>query len=76
MQARTFKNKKLALIIAATFASPALYAANFDVTQATDDGTGSTPGTLSWAILQANRVSSDAQDTISLDLLHQAKTKR
>ena len=28
--------------------------ANYDVTQATDNGLGDTVGTLSWAILQAN----------------------
>ncbi|MBD1940363.1 DUF4347 domain-containing protein [Microcoleus sp. FACHB-68] len=38
--------------------------ANFDVTVATDDGTGNTAGTLSWAILQANNTAGD--DTITL----------
>ncbi len=40
------------------------HAANFDVTQSTDDGTGGTANTLSWAIRQAN-VTSGA-DTITL----------
>ncbi|MBW4681753.1 MAG: DUF4347 domain-containing protein [Microcoleus vaginatus WJT46-NPBG5] len=39
--------------------------ANFDVTVATDDGAGNTPGTLSWAILQANNTAGD--DTITLN---------
>ncbi|WP_354635627.1 DUF4347 domain-containing protein [Planktothricoides raciborskii] len=39
--------------------------ANFDVTVATDDGTGGTANTLSWAILQANQTAGD--DTITLN---------
>ncbi|WP_204139415.1 hypothetical protein [Halomicronema sp. CCY15110] len=38
--------------------------ANYDVTQATDNGLGDTAGTLSWAILQANQAAGD--DTITL----------
>src|ERR687886_3116998 len=37
----------------------------FNVTSATDDGTGLTTGTLSYAILQANQLAGD--DTISID---------
>ncbi|BDI16389.1 hypothetical protein ANSO36C_21910 [Nostoc cf. commune SO-36] len=39
--------------------------ANFIVNQTTDDGSGSTTGTLSYAILQANQLAGD--DTISID---------
>ncbi|MFW9262673.1 beta strand repeat-containing protein [Nostoc sp. CALU 546] len=39
--------------------------ANFIVNQATDDGTGLTAGTLSYAILQANQLAGD--DTITID---------
>ncbi|PHM10844.1 hypothetical protein [Nostoc sp. 'Peltigera malacea cyanobiont' DB3992] len=39
--------------------------ANFSVNQTTDDGTGLTTGTLSYAILQANQLVGD--DTISID---------
>jgi len=39
--------------------------ANFDVTVATDDGTGGTANTLSWAILQANNIAGN--DTITLN---------
>ncbi|GAB4305072.1 MAG: hypothetical protein Fur0025_47020 [Oscillatoriaceae cyanobacterium] len=39
--------------------------ANYDVTVATDDGTGGTTNTLSWAILQANN-SVGVDDTITL----------
>ena len=39
--------------------------ANFDVNVATDDGTGGTANTLSWAILQANQTAGD--DTITLN---------
>jgi hypothetical protein len=39
--------------------------ASFNVTQATDDGTGNTAGTLSWAIEQANQTAGD--DTINLN---------
>ncbi len=37
---------------------------NFDVTQSTDDGSGNTAGTLSWAIKSANAAAGD--DTITL----------
>ena len=37
----------------------------FTVNQTTDDGTGNTSGTLSWAIVQANQMPGD--DTITLD---------
>ncbi|EAW35711.1 DUF4347 domain-containing protein [Lyngbya sp. PCC 8106] len=39
--------------------------ATFDVSQPTDDGTGNLPGTLSWAIQQANQTAGD--DTISFN---------
>ncbi|MBH8564824.1 cadherin-like domain-containing protein [Nostoc sp. CENA67] len=39
--------------------------ANFIVNQTTDDGSGSTAGTLSYAILQANQLAGD--DTITID---------
>lgn len=42
-----------ALGAAVAFAAPAS-AVSFTVTQSTDDGTGATSGTLSWAIAQAN----------------------
>jgi len=42
-----------ALGVLAALAGPSA-AATFTVTQATDDGTGTTAGTLSWAIAQAN----------------------
>jgi len=37
----------------------------FSVTSATDNGLGNTPGTLSYAILQANQLAGD--DTISMN---------
>jgi Ca2+-binding RTX toxin-like protein len=37
----------------------------FTVTESTDDGTGNTVGTLSWAILQANQIAGD--DTINIE---------
>ncbi len=52
-------------IIAAIGFSGTSYAANFDVTVANDDGIGTTQNTLSWAILQANTVSTEA-DVITL----------
>ena len=46
---------KLALAVALALAGPAAQAAvDCSVTVATDDGTGGTPGTLSWAIMTAN----------------------
>jgi hypothetical protein len=59
------KRNPLALAIAAalSFSSP-LYAANFDVTKATDNGEGDVVGSLSWGILQANEQAGD--DTIIL----------
>ncbi|NEU78736.1 enoyl-CoA hydratase-related protein, partial [Nostoc sp. UIC 10630] len=41
---------------------------NFIVNQATDDGTGSTTGTLSYAILQANQLAGDDTITINNDV--------
>ncbi|WP_442938600.1 transposase [Nostoc sp.] len=38
---------------------------NFTVNQATDDGSGTTTGTLSYAILQANQIAGD--DTVLAD---------
>ncbi|MDD2767890.1 MAG: Ig-like domain-containing protein [Methylococcus sp.] len=46
---------KLSLALALALAAPAVTAAvDCTVTQATDDGTGATPNTLSWAIIAAN----------------------
>ena len=61
---RLTKTALASAIIAATSLGSAVYAANFNVTVADDDGSGGTANTLSWAILQANTVS-DA-DTITL----------
>ncbi|MBB6183258.1 autotransporter-associated beta strand repeat-containing protein [Oleiagrimonas soli] len=44
----------VALALAAGMAASPLHAATFTVTEATDDGTGTTAGSLSWAIAQAN----------------------
>ena len=54
-----------ALVIATALGlSTTSYAENYDVTVATDNGTGDTASTLSWAIRQTN-VNPDA-DTITL----------
>ena len=41
--------------------------ANFIVNQTTDDGSGNTAGTLSYAILQANQLAGDDTITINND---------
>jgi hypothetical protein len=57
--------RPLALFIVATLSvSSPLYAENFEVTQATDNGKGNTENTLSWAIKQAN--GTPDEDTITL----------
>ena len=61
----TQRQTKLALSIAAALSvSSPLYAENFEVIQATDNGKGNTENTLSWAIKQAN--STPDEDTITL----------
>ncbi|MFZ1829627.1 MAG: hypothetical protein WAW42_12910, partial [Candidatus Competibacteraceae bacterium] len=57
------KPHRLVAALATILATPA-YAANFEVTTPTDDGTGGVAGTLSKAILDAN--TSPGDDTISL----------
>lgn len=59
------KNALASAIIAVISLGSSAYAANYDVTVLSDDGTGGTPNTLSWAILQANTVSL-AADIITL----------
>lgn len=61
---RLTKTALASAIIAATSLGSTVYAANFDVTVANDDGSGAIANTLSWAILQANTVS--GADTITL----------
>lgn len=54
-----------AIIVAISMTNPT-YAIDYNVTSPFDDGLGTTPNTLSWAILQANTVSPET-DTITLN---------
>ncbi|MCE9556011.1 MAG: autotransporter domain-containing protein [Planctomycetes bacterium] len=60
--------KLTALVLAVgcgLFLAQVVYAANYQVTSNTDDGTGSTPGTLSWAIHGSNI--NGGSNTIAID---------
>jgi len=64
-------SKPKALVIAITAilgVNGSSFAANFNVTQATDNGLGDTLGSLSWAILQANRAAGPDRITLTTDV--------
>jgi hypothetical protein len=62
-----FQRNALAASLALALSAPAL-AANYNVTQANDDGTGGTSGSLSWAILEANTAGGTNTITLTTDV--------
>jgi len=65
----TPKFKKKALISALSILLPITsFSLNFDVTEMTDDGTGNSINSLSWALLQANTSPGDDSITLKTDV--------
>ena len=60
--------KSMALAVALALGGAGAHATNFDVTQASDDGTGNTNYTLSWAIKQANAAGGTNTITLTTDV--------
>lgn len=75
---KRFKYKPLlAAMLSATLGlSTPSFAVDYPVTAATDDGTGGTPNTLSWAILQANTNAGTDSITLNTDVTITGVMKR
>lgn len=71
----SFKHHRLVVALAAILAGPG-HAANFDVTDPTDNGLGITAGTLSKAILDANTAPGDDTITLKTDVTLTGVMKR
>jgi len=71
-----FAPHKLALAVVLALGGECAYAANFDVTVATDNGLGDAAGTLSKAIFDANTAGGDDTITLTTDVTMTGVMKR